>query len=924
MKLPLVLILACLCGMSLQAQSFEISGIVRDSLTKEPLQSATVYLESVRDTTLIAYSITDVDGAYKLQGNTAYEKVNFMVNYQGYKNYLREIDLTKDREMTLPDILLSDDIEKLADVLVVAKKAPITVKQDTLEFNAKSFNTQPDATLEDIMKELPGVKVDKDGKITVNGKEVSRILVNGKEFFGDDPKIALKNLPKEIIDKIQVTDSKTEEQKAAGEDGDENVSEINITIDKDKNKGWFSRFTAGIGTQDRYSMSGIANYFNNDLKISILGSSNNINSPGFSFDEIYDAMGGGGYSITTYGSGGGFGFNGVNFGGTGGGITSSRSGGVNISNDWGKKVSARADYFYGGNSNRSASDSRRTTFLPDRSFNTNNSSRSNSDGNSHRTTSRVTIKPDTLTTVRVEANATFSDSANRSVSNSTSSDATGAFINEVMTDNNGNSDDRDLGTEISYTRRSKKKGNYYSVNAGLDRDDSDSDRLFNSSTLFADGSLVLQDQSIKDHTDNTRFNLRPSGRLKLDDTWSLSGSYSFNARLQNNKRDVFDRDVAGTGLVFNPTLSTDFAVQNQQHRPRAGVRYKTKKLTVEFTGGLLYQTLDSEDDLRGIQFDKSFADPYVRFSLSKQFGKFGRVYLQYNNAINIPNFTQLQPFEDRTDPNNIRTGNPDLDASQTHNVSFNASNYNWEKGSGFYSGGSLRYSNNSVASFSLIDDNLIRSTTFVNVDGEYNGYLYSSFNKNWNKDKRDIGFEVGLSAGYNLDIGFNNGVQFETSSINWNPNIGFNYSYDDVIDVNLDYRLSNTQTRFTNISTDEQDFTNHTASIDIKTFWPENLIFGIRGEYQKFGNVTDDFDDDSIVLIGSIGYKFSKDRANIKLKAYDLLDQIINNRRSVGNDFVVDTSSLVLTQYFMLSFTYKLSKFGGKDPNSDTGGVIMM
>lgn len=366
------------------AQQFNITGTVIDSLTQEKLLSATVFLESVEDTTLVTFSITDVDGRFTLTGNTNYKLVNFYTSFQGYKEIAQVIDLSQKREFDMGIIKLSNDIESLGDVVVTARVAPIKLKKDTLEFNAKSFNTKADATLEDVIKELPGVEVDQDGKITVNGKDITRILVNGKEFFGDDPQVALKNLPKEIIDKIQVTESKTDEQKQSGDTGDDNASEINITIDEDKNKGWFSRLTIGGGTDDRYSMSGIANYFKEDLRVSVLGSSNNINSPGFSFDEIYDAIGSSAYSLSNSLGGG-----------NNNGITSSRSAGFNITNEFSDKLDTDGNYFYGRTDKVSATDTRRQTFLPDRTFTTTSSNSSNSTGNNHRFGARITIKPDT-------------------------------------------------------------------------------------------------------------------------------------------------------------------------------------------------------------------------------------------------------------------------------------------------------------------------------------------------------------------------------------------------------------------------------------------------------------------------------------------------------------------------------------------------
>ncbi|MEN8815772.1 MAG: outer membrane beta-barrel protein [Nonlabens sp.] len=922
MRLFLATIFIMAFSCTLQAQQFSIKGIVQDSITNEKLLSATIYMESVKDSTLIAYSITDAEGIFNLTGNTGYEKVSFIASFQGYKNYTKTFNLNNGRDIDLGVISLSSDIESLNSIVVKARKAPITVKKDTLEFNAKSFNTKADATLEDVMKELPGVKVDKDGKITVNGKEVSKILVNGKEFFGDDPQIALKNLPKEIIDKIQVTESKTDAQKATGEAGDANASEINITIDEDKNKGWFSRLTAGAGTDDRYSTSGIVNYFNNDFKLSVLGSSNNINSPGFSFDEIYDAMGSSAYSISRS-SNGSFGINGQNFGGSGG-ITSSDSAGLNMSNDWGNTVSASLNYFYGGNDTESASDSRRETFLPDRTFVTESSNRGNRNGDSHRISGRIEVKPDTLTSFNVRPNINLSSNFSNNTSASTSSNDSGDIINDVSTSSVSDSDNQSLAANFYFSRRTQEKGTYFGFYGNVNRNKNDSQSDFNSTRITFDDignpeTPVIQDQLINNNTERNSLSFTPYLNKKLTDALGLSVNYNVESGNEENTRSIFDRDGSGN-LVFNNTLSNDYEVKNTQQRPSLGLRYNKGDLRLDVSAGIIHQTLESEDVLLNTSFDKEFTDPYLRAYINYKFGKFGRMYINYSNSINIPSVRQLQPVEDRTNPQNIIIGNPDLDASQRHNVYFNLSKYDWEQGSGFYSGGGFTYTDNSVAAITTTDDDLIRTTTYTNIDGEYNGYLYTSYSKTWKKDDRSIGFDFGIDGNISLNKGFTNEVAFQSESYSFTPELTFEYSLQDYIDVELEYAISANRTQFDIESITDQEFVNHRAAIDITTSWPEHVILGIRGEYNKFGNITGDFDDDSFVLIGSLGYKFLKDKATVKLKAYDILNQIIDTRRSITQDFVADTSSLVLQQYFMLSFTYKLSKFGGKDPNDNDNG----
>src|SRR5690606_25530202 len=281
----LFFLLLCSLSFNLSAQTFEISGKVIETGTNTPLEAATVYVENSVDSTLVSYTISEADGEFLIKGNTAATNLNLFVSFTGYQVHKQNITLNDNRLLNTGPITMQVADNELDEIQLTGGRAPITIKRDTLEFNAASFATRPDANLEELMKKLPGGEVDTEGNITVNGKPVSRILVNGKEFFGNDSKIATKNLPKEIIDKIQVTDTRTRSEEFTGKAGNPDDKTINITIQEDKNKGYFARATAGGGTDERYELSGIGNYFKDKMRISVLASSNNINSSGFSFDE---------------------------------------------------------------------------------------------------------------------------------------------------------------------------------------------------------------------------------------------------------------------------------------------------------------------------------------------------------------------------------------------------------------------------------------------------------------------------------------------------------------------------------------------------------------------------------------------------------------------------------------------------------------
>ena len=304
------------------SQEFKMTGKVLDP-EGNPLESATVYVEKPSDSTLVTYTISESTGDFTLSGRSKEKRLNLLVSYAGFKPFKKVVEVKKGTH-NVGELKMELQDNQLGEVTVVAARPPLTLKKDTLEFNADSFKTRQNANLEELLEKLPGVEVNSDGEITVNGKPVSSIKVNGKEFFGDDPQIATKNLPKEIIEKIQVSNQKTRSEEFTGKAGDPDNKTINITLKEDKNKGYFARGTAGGGTSGRYELSGIANMYKDDMRLSILASSNNINTTGFSFDEVYGMMGGSG-ARSVFGGGGG------------GGITKAETAGVNYTNEWNDK-----------------------------------------------------------------------------------------------------------------------------------------------------------------------------------------------------------------------------------------------------------------------------------------------------------------------------------------------------------------------------------------------------------------------------------------------------------------------------------------------------------------------------------------------------------------------------------------------------------
>lgn len=408
-----------------------IVGAVVDSLTRKPLLEASVSLLSGRDSSLVSFGITDGDGRFEFP-KVAVGQYRVLVTYVGYRGRAKRVSVTEnDLTVDAGTIDLVGQSQTLTEVSVQGERAPIAVRGDTLEFNAGSFKTRPNAQVEDLLKKLPGVEVDRDGNVKAQGQSITKVLVDGKPFFGNDPKMATRNLPADIIDKIQLFDQASEQSSFSGVDDGDREKTINITTKKDKRKGSFGQQTIGAGPQSgdrnagpdaRYSGRVSLNQFNNGRQISMLGMANNINQQGFTAQDLglgnnfggagQGQGGGGGSNVVRGGAGGGSGNGSGQVGSSA--ITSSWAGGLNYRDGWGKKIDVVSSYNVSGTNTLTNQKSHRENVIPsasgtiptrtDAGFVRDQTNGSNNTNTNHRVNLRLDYRLDTLTTIRVIPN----------------------------------------------------------------------------------------------------------------------------------------------------------------------------------------------------------------------------------------------------------------------------------------------------------------------------------------------------------------------------------------------------------------------------------------------------------------------------------------------------------------------------------------
>ncbi|MDY8134607.1 outer membrane beta-barrel protein [Aquimarina sp. 2201CG5-10] len=909
-----------LCSFLSYAQNYTIKGQLSDTEKSTPIEAATVYAEAVKDSTLITYTISDAKGNFELIANTGQKKIKVLISSVGYESYQKEIPLTE-KQIDLGTIKLGFNVESL-DEVVVKSRAPVTIKKDTLEFNVASFKTKKDANVEDLLKELPGVEVDEDGKIKINGKEVNKVLVNGKPFFGDDPTIATRNLTKDIVDKIQVTDSKTDAEAFAGEQGDKNNKTINITIQEDKNKGTFGRIAAGLGTEERYEGAGLINFFDNDQRISVLAGTNNINSPGFSFGEIRKMFGGGG-SIS-FNSNGAFTIDGRSFGG-GEGIVTSRNVGANYADDFGKNISITANYFYAGSDSDNERLSERENILTDGSFFTNASSTSENKLDNHDANIIFNVKIDSTFLMNVKPSFKAFKSENRFISNDQSLDENQTLTNSSNLNSFSETEGRNFKNDIDVTKKYGNRGAFVKASITNQINNGTSNKFLQSTTeIFGDTPETISRDQVTDGENS--FN-----SLSTSFTWRYpliskklfaDVKYGYRRDVRENVENTFDfNELTQQYEDFNDLLSTDFKFKNIRKTPGLSLSYSGEKLNIRFGGGYVFRTLENSDRLRNIDFEKDFNALELNASLDANFSPKESVYLGYSKSNRPPEISQLQPFQDVSDPLNIVTGNPNLAPSNSHNLYMGYNNYDFQKGSGFYSYFNVNVIEDKVVPRTIIDENLIRNTTYDNVDGDYNIYGSLSKSKSFKLDSlRKIKVTASMYGSLDRRINFNNDVKYASNRLSMSPAVFVSFKWKGVFDINPNYRISFTNNTYDIDLFNDRDFISHSVGIRTTTYVPKQLEWRNDIRYNYNPDVAPGFQRNSWFWNTTVAYSLFKKKATVTLKVYDLLNQNTNAKRNATDNYIEDIQSTVLEQYFMLSFSYKFNSLGKK---GETGGEMM-
>lgn len=919
---------------SFAQKSGTVKGIVFDTIAKQPVAAATITVLQRSDSSLITFTMTNNRGEFSLT-NVPYGDYRLLVTHVSYHNVNKFFTVNEAKKsIDLANIEVSDKNKVLEEVVVMAEAPPVTLIGDTVQYNAGSFKTKPNSVVEDLLKKMPGIQVEKDGTVKAQGQEVKKVLVDGKEFFGTDPKIATKNLPADAVDKVQVYDRQSDMAQLTGFDDGQSEKTINLKLKKDKKKGVFGKVNAGGGTDGRYQGRFNVNSFKGARQMSVIGMGNNTNAEGFSFMDILSFSGG----MNQLGGGNGgnininIGSNDALSGAMGGGnnnaINTSWAGGANYNNIIGTKMEAQSNYFFSRYNPVADQNLRRQYILPDSTYFYNQNSRTNNLSYSHRFNLTYDYLMDSMHSLKFTPSLSWQNTKNRSFNEYET------LSQQLLRSNNGfnkyytASSGYNFSGTLLFRKKFKKKGRTFSTSLGSTLNNSDGNGDLESLTNLynSQGNLVraiTTDQQSVFESEVRGYNVRAVYTEPLFKRSLLELSISKNKSNSLADKVTYDfNNVSGKYDIINSKQTNNYEYGYETNT--AGLRLRTQKKKYNYSVGVTWQNADLKGTITSGSKDsvirKSFYNllPNARFQYN--FTRFKNLQLDYRASTNQPSISQLQPIPDISDRPNIRIGNPDLGQEFTHRVNVNYTGMNPFRNKSFFWFSSYSFTNNKIVNYDVVDS--FKTTTYVNVDGVYN--LSNDISVGWPLRfiKSTLNFNTGI--GYSKTIQFINTVRNNIYNISIDPGVEISKSFKDKFDLTLSGGFTYNKAKYSLQSALNNDYLTHNYGIDIGWQLPKNFYLSTDFRYSISSQRSAGFNAKVPLWNASFSKLFLKyNRGEIKLSIYDLLNENQAIVRNTSSNYIEDQDNRVLKRFFLLSFTYSLNKMSANAGGPGKGNIII-
>lgn len=905
-------------------KQYAIKGSVTDSMATYSMVNTAITLLHQKDSTLVKYTRANAEGSFALN-DLKPGKFILLVTYPGYADYVEAFALdsaNSSRDFGKLNLILKSTL--LADVIIKGKAAAIKIKGDTTEFNAGSYNITPNSKVEDLLKQLPGIQVDKDGKITAQGETVNKVLVDGEEFFGDDPTLVTKNIRGDMVDKVQLYDKKSDQATFTGIDDGEKTKTINIKLKEDKKNGYFGKAEAAIGTDKFYQNQIMFNAFKGKERIAGYGIFGNTGQTGLGWGDSDKYSGNNNMEVMA--DGGIMMFNdGDEFSSwdgryNGQGIPEANNGGLHYENKWDNdKYALNSNYKIGQMNVEGKRNNLSQNILPNGLIN--NSSDQDFDNRIFRQ------KLDAAFTIKIDSTSTLKISADGSANNSKTSDSFSSLslredntkINTGERSVTNDTDKQGFNISAFWTKKLKKKGRTLSLLIRESITKSDSEGFLNSTNEFYNTSNMLDSTKVVDQqkinkTTSSVLNSNLTYTEPLSKTISLILNYGLGINNSSSDRRSYNKSASGEYDNLDLQFSNDFKLDQLSNKGGISMNYNKDKTTFNFGTNVTAVRFNQVDGYTGYSFKRNFINwnPQARYAY--RFSQQKSIRFGYYGYTNQPGIDDIQPVRVNTDPLNIKLGNPDLRPSYNNSLNLSYNSYKILSEQSLWISGNYSFTLNPITN-NTTTDQASGKTTYQSVN--LSGKLPFNYNFNLSTDKKikALDLRVGLDLGYNGNVNYSltNDVIANTRSNTYRGDL----SISKYKEKKYNFRISGGP-NYSSINSSLQNNNNNdgwgiNGNGNINVYLPGKVEIGTDGNYEyKAGTQTFNEDLSRFIWNAFISKKLLKgENLKVSLSGKDLLNQNLGFSRYASSNMVTQNSYTTIQRYFLLSVSWDFNKMGG-------------
>lgn len=917
------LLILLVCASSAWSQkNGTVRGIAYDTLSRRAVPDATISVLAKKDSSLVSFGMTDNAGRFSLSDLPPGE-YRLLITHVSYHNSNKFFSISDSaKQVDLGSIVMNDKAQVLSEVVVKSEAPPVTLIGDTVQYNAGSFKTQPNASVEQLLKKLPGVQVDKDGTVKAQGQKVNRVLVDGKEFFGNDPKMATKNLPADAIDKVQVYDRQSDQAQLTGFDDGNSEKTINLKLKQDKKKGMFGKVTGGAGTDERFEGRANVNSFKGARQMSAIAMGNNTNAEGFSFMDMMNFTGE--LSRMMRGSGGNLNINipaddqnAAMLGNNNRGIRTIWGGGLNYNNIIGKKIDWTSNYFYNHYNPKTETQVQRQYLLPDSSYYYQQNARTDNVNNSHRLNLGMDYVIDSFHSIKITPSLGYQQTNNNNNNGFKQFGQDGQLSNLGLTQSNTNGTAFNFRNDILFRKKFRRKGRTFSISLQTTLNNSEGDGTLKTLNEFYDkaGFMYRRDsinQLIYTDGDLKGYNARVVYTEPLFKRSLLEFSVGKSNTRSTSDKTTYDYDKSsGKYDQLNDSLSNDFL--NTYGYTTGGLRLRTQKKKYNYAIGLTLQDAKLEGKvISGIKdsvITKHFTNllPTARFQYN--FTRYKNLTLNYRSFTNQPTVSQLQPVPDISDRLNIKYGNPDLKQEFSHNIQVNYMGVNPFRNKNFFAFFNLTRTDNKIVNYDSLYSTGVKTTRPVNVDGVYN--LMGNIELGLPVRPLKGTMRFGSMIGYNRGPQFINGQKNIIKAFSSGPRLSLDMTPSDKIDLSLTAGINYNNTKYSLQPAFNTSYFSQIYEAEFNWQLPKGFYFSTDFTYTVNNKLSQGFNAKVPLWGASLSKQMLKfNRGELKLRMNDILNQNVGVSRTSNQNYIEDTRVNTLRRFALLSFTYSLSKTG--------------